>query len=470
MVLYHIDKHLSFYYNRIGMDEDKKKDSNTSLSDDNKKKHRKLKIYLTTIGSLFIIVCTIIYLTYLFTHRDSNRNPTSKVDNSNIQLIQKNLLDGFKNTKETGKYSFRISDEDINQILLNSCDDLLSGKEESCYISSDTSTFYVDYKPTLGVKTRVQYKFNNYGVNTLNEHFFILEDVPKMGSLPYMFGHRINFESFIKEVSKNSGLPLRWENAMLVASPVKLFDYFPSEDIKSFMKGLISAKPECILVDPNSLFGFDINLSLFKSNNIPTKEVSELLPDLYSQVSGSITPEFLSSIPSKESKEACILKVSDINKLISSKFTKKVIGHASLDLSDVEVILEVNDLYVSLLDTGHLTFVMPVSINGYMIYFINNSNITTSPNEMIMEIELSNTPTLNGLEIKGSYLGDVVISELSSVLTSVSSGYSYLSFVDGNKTWYFDFNDIITSILYEGSITPIVGEPSGFSVIVTSKI
>ena len=149
---------------------------------------------------------------------------------------------------------------------------------------------------------------------------------------------------------------------------------------------------------------------------------------------------------------------------------KDPIYYASLDLSDVEVTLEVNDLYVSLLDTGHLTFVMPVSINGYMIYFINNSNITTSPNEMIMEIELSSTPTLNGLEIKGSYLGDVVISELSSVLTSVSSGYSYLSFVDGNKTWYFDFDEIITSILYEGSITPIVGEPSGFSVIVTSKI
>lgn len=450
------------------MVEEEKNSSDTSLTIDNKNKHKKLKKVFIILGCVIVLLFTLTYLIFLISHKDSNRNPTVKKETSNIQLIQKNLIEGFKNTKDTGKFSFRMSDEDINQILLNSTEGLLSGKEESCYIDSKTSTFYVDYKSTLGVKTRVSYVFDNYGINPSKEHVLIPTQVPKMGMLPYMWGHRINFESFINEVSKKSGLPIRWENAMLIVSPNKLFEYFPNENIKSFVNGLINAKPECVSIDPNSLFGFDINFSLFSGSSLPNKEVSDVLPDLYSQVSNSLTNEFLESIPSGESKKACSISVSDINKVISSKFSKRVFEHVSIDLTDVDVSLEVSDLYISLTDTGHVSFIMPVSINGYKLNFVVNSDFIASSNKIMFEFRLIKKAMLNNVAFQDNYVEDAIISELSKCLDVVADSFSYISYTSSNYTLCFDFKNTLGPGLYEGSVTSNVLDPKGFDIIVTA--
>ncbi|MBQ0009225.1 MAG: hypothetical protein KBS97_03015 [Firmicutes bacterium] len=456
------------------MVEEEKNSGDTSLTIDNKKKHKKLKKVFIILGCIIVLLFTLTYLIFLISHKDSSRNPTVKKETTNIQLIQKDLIEGFKNTKDTGRFSFRMSDEDINQILLNSTEGLLSGKEESCYIDSKVSTFYVDYKSTLGVKTRVSYVFDNYGINPSKEHVLIPTQVPRMGMLPYMWGHRMNFESFINEVSKKSGLPIRWENAMLIVSPNKLFEYFPNENIKSFVNGLISAKPECVSIDPNSLFGFDIDFSLFRGSNIPGKDISDTLPNLYSQVNDSLTPEFLGSISSGESKKACSISVADINKLIYSKFSKRVIEQASIDLTDVDVTLKVDDLYVSLIDTSHLAILMPVSINGYNLYFVNNSIITTFPKTMVVNFEILTKVMLNNVEFpKEGYVGNVVISSLLESLNDICKDISYMNFKSDSNTLSLDLSNIEKTnpdfTFYNGTISTNVVDPKGFDVIVTAQ-
>ena len=452
------------------MEEEKKQEENK----DNKKKHWKLKVGIVLSLSMVVILLTAIYLTFLITHKDTNRNKITISENSNTELIQKNLIEGFKDIKDSGRYSFRLPDDDINKILLNSSSDLLSSKDESCYIDSSTSTFYVDLKPTLGVSTRVCYAFKEYAVTNTNEHIFKCEATPTMGKLPYVFGHRITFESFFEEVSKRSGLPIRFEDAMLTVSPIKLFEYFPNDNIKSFVNGLISSKPECISIDPNSLFGFDINLSLFSGASIPSKEVSELLPDLHSRVTNSLNTEFLDSIGTDESKEACFISVLDINKVISSKFVSKVIENASFDFVDVSVKLTVDDLYISLTDTGHLSIVMPVSINGYKMYFLLSSDIITFSNDMMVKFQISGNTTLKDVTFtKDSYIGNMIISSLRNVFEDVSSEYSYIKYVSSDSMLSIDFTDIQKSItelrfFYKSTIVPVISSESGFSVVVTS--
>lgn len=57
---------------------------------------------------------TVTYITCLVTHKDKNRNPNTYTNNDNVSLIENNMIDAFFNTKETGKFLFRLSDKDFN--------------------------------------------------------------------------------------------------------------------------------------------------------------------------------------------------------------------------------------------------------------------------------------------------------------------------------------------------------------------
>lgn len=72
-----------------------------------------------------VVLLTATYITYLVTHKDKNRNDNTYSNNDNVSLIEKNMIDAFSNTKDTGKFSFRLSDQDINQMLKNAPNDVM---------------------------------------------------------------------------------------------------------------------------------------------------------------------------------------------------------------------------------------------------------------------------------------------------------------------------------------------------------
>ncbi len=439
---------------------DERKDESKEQKKDNKKNHKKLKIALTISLCSVLVLLTGVYLLFFFTHKDSNRNPNIKGEMNNTQIIEKNLIEGFSTTKDTGRYTFRLPQDDLNQILLNSSSDLLLGKEESIYIDSSSLTFYVDFKPILGVPTRVGYTFKNFGVNPSKEHVYILEDVPKMGKLPYMWGHRFNFEDFMKEVSKRSNLPLTWDNAVLTASPVKLLEYYPDEGVRNILSELIKAKPECLIIDPNSLFGFDIDLSKFKSATIPSREMSQTLLNLEDQVKSSLTSEFLSSIPIGESKVATSLSIKDINKHFDIK----------LDSPTRKIYLE--DVYIYLKDNEHISYVVDTSFNGYILSFEVNSLITSLPKKMTLQSELPFEVYLNGIKFdKDSFIGSDVISNFFTYLDKVSEKYKYIVFNRSNTCLSIDLSYLSSEVTdfedFKGQLIPNLSEPQGFDVLVT---
>lgn len=449
-----------------------------SLENNKKKKFslsKKARIIILILGCLFVILLSAVYLIFLLSHRDYSRNPYTKVSNSNIQLIQKNLMDGFKDTKESGKYVFKLSDEDINHILLNSTEELLPSKSESIYLNSSESMLYVDLKPTFGVPTRVRYNITNIGLTQTKEHIYQIITPGKMGKLPYVLGHHIKPEEFVCELSNRSGLPLSWVGGALVVSPSKLIEVFPSTPIKSFLNEVINAKPECLSIDPNSMFGFTIDFSRLNPNPSIEKKIAEELPDLYSRVSNSLTTEFLSSIPIGESKKACSIGVSDINKLISSKFSRFELEHALIDSSDVSVSLAIEDIYVSLTDVTHLDFVVVTSINDYKVYFNLSSVINSIPNKMIIEFELQdNFMISNGSIPKDSYIGTKLMSSLETILQDTSTSYnSYMLYLTSNRHLILDFTSIGDLIpgfaAYPSKIIPSSTEPDMFDLIVTAK-
>ena len=76
-----------------------------------------------------VIFMTATYIIYLVTRIDKNRNPNTYNENSYVSLIEKNMIDAFSNTKDTGK--FLLSDSDIYQMIKNTSDHVLNDKSNN---------------------------------------------------------------------------------------------------------------------------------------------------------------------------------------------------------------------------------------------------------------------------------------------------------------------------------------------------
>ena len=435
-----------------------------------KVRRRKIIILISLI--FFIIFTFFIFIFYYATHGDSKRNENVNEGNSNISLIEKNLVEGFKDTKTTGIYSFRLPDKDINQMLLSINKDSLWKNAESVYYENkDEHHFYVDLKPRLFLKTRVDVLLFDEGQieNTYTKSIKII--YKKMGKLQYL-PSRLNYAEFSNEISNKTLLPVTYNSDSFVISPVTLLDYFPNQKVLSYLKELINIKPECLTLDNNSLFGFDINLSLFRDNSL-IKEISYDKEMLDSKVQSSLSSAFLSSISEGESKAACSLSISNINGLISSKLDLNPQERLISSLSNRMVLVGINDVFITLKDQTHLSFITVISFNGYEIYVENVSQIETYESDLEITFMLNDKYLFKNKELSGgeNQILNSIKNSLLSTLIHLDSEYNFFSYEQQNNSFTIDLRNVGDSVpyffMYEGTIAPNLAIPSGFDVIIS---
>ena len=128
-----------------------------SKDKDKNKKHKKLKIALL-VGSIFLLITLVVLLIIIINLvKDNNRSTYVRRNIDSSEIIKKNYIDGFNSTSSTGKFSYILPEEDINELLAIGNDSLNDKHIESIYYSVDESGiryFYVDLTKVV-IKTCV---------------------------------------------------------------------------------------------------------------------------------------------------------------------------------------------------------------------------------------------------------------------------------------------------------------------------
>ena len=410
---------------------------------DNHPFKHKLKVLLTLFLCLVVVLLTATYITYLVTHKDTNRNTYTCNENSSVCLIEKNMIDAFSNTKDTGKFSFSLSDSDINQMIKNASDHVLNDRSESMYYESKNNHhyFYINLKPKLFVSTRVVIDTSIEGVTNVNEVVLQINKV-SMGKLPYIKQANYLNEDFFNKLSEYSLLPIKYSKSTktIITYPYKLMDYFPSGEYVDILKKLIDTKPEVLAATGDSLFGFDIDFSSFRSSNLVNPNRSEEVIDLKERVESSITEDFLDSIPSGESKVACSFTIGELNRLIYNSINvldKEIYEH---NLTENKCVLGITDVF-GFVESGNFIYRVVFSINGYEIDFDIKSEIFEFNTGLMLRLFAKDIVKCGGYEFAADdSLSKTIRSYLGKVLSDLSSHCDYLEYTNTNQSLTFDFS------------------------------
>lgn len=435
---------------------------------------KRFKIAILCTLTALIVLATATYIIFLITHKDKKRNTNVDSNKTTSALIEKNLFEGFNNVSSTGKYSFRLSDEDINQIILNAdVKDLLWDKALNLYYdSSDGNHFYVDLKKTLGVKTRVDYSFENVGFTADGKHIYAL-NTKTMGKLNYFPCH-LDVSTFLDKLSEKTGLPISYLDGAYLSSPIEFIEYFPDASVKSYLKELIALKPQCFKLDPGSMFGFDIDFSLFNNSSIPGKETSETNKELSELVKANVTEDFLYSIGTGETNTAYNVSMGDINFMLGFKLDLLENITFTNELTSKEIDIGFDDIYVYIKDSTHLCFIEVLSINGYKLYIENDAiiDLISYPFSLRMGFMINTLSSLNGSTLsKESELGKFAFNQLTKVTNGLASIFSYISYEEND--YYLDINleDFIAQIigieLYDYQVVVNTSIPNSFDLVFT---
>lgn len=429
------------------MDKNNKKTDTKQYEEKHSRKY-KVKVFLTAFLCLFLILVTAVYILYIVTHKDKNRDNNTYNDNANTSLIEKNVVDAFKDTEMTGKISFNIPTTDVNQMLHNASTHILNEKVKSMYYESDGEHHYFcfDLKPKLFVKTRVVV---DTVIEGFTEDFDMVLGISKvkMGKLSYLNKDKFLNQSFFEEVSKYSSLPISYNGDIkkIVVSPPKLFDCFPSGELFDVIKELVNGNPQIMTPSINSLFGFNIDLSSFRKTGIRHESSNVDVINLEERVTSNVTQDLLDTLSAGESKIACSFTVDEFNAYLRLNKPTLVKSEYLNGLTDNVISIETKDLYASFL-ADQIQYTLVIDINGYEIDF-----------------DIDTSSALSGVKFKFNILHDVVSksgsvsfnkesstygalsSYLFDTLTKLGESYSFFTFNNANKLFSIDFGYVVNS-------------------------
>ena len=269
-------------------------------------------------------------------------------------------------------------------------------------------------------------------------------------------------------------LPIKYSRSTktIITYPLKLMSYFPTGEYTNILKELINLKPEVIKPTTDSLFGFDIDFSSFRSEKHSNPNRSEEVVDIKQRVESSITEDFLTSIPSEESRVPCLFTLGELNRLI----------YNNIDVLDNEIhehsltsnvcVLKISDVSIYIESTNFI-YRVSLSINGYEIDFDIKSKVFDSNTDLTLLISTGDKVKCGGNELDvNNQVSTKIKGYLEEVLTKFASKYDYIKYLTSDLSLIFDFSyleDVVYSLLfYDTTIKVNYLDPITFEFIITN--
>ena len=330
----------------------------------NNKRSKRLRRYISISVSVSLFLATVLLVMWFILLRDTNRNTHTRSGLTTSQIIEKNYVKGFKNTKNNGKFSYILSEDDMNDLLYDGVKEAKDKHVESIYFENNKNgqyTFYVDLKKTF-IKTRavVSTYVEDYGYDYVNLKIISVK-MGKVESTKTLIKKGYLTSDWIDRYFKACHLPITYneKTKVLTYEVGNYFNVFPETKISKTFFNLAQQDKTRLSVDPSTL-GFIVDFSKLRSkDDLSINTSADPIPNFYDELKASCETEF-AGMSMGEEKTIYSISEHDFANLLKSSISssfKETIDPVNFDLVDAQPTFKENEIDVSLL----------FSLDGYLI-------------------------------------------------------------------------------------------------------
>lgn len=412
---------------------------------DSKKKNKVLKIISITLCGLIVLFLLLLLTNYIVTH-DNNRSNIENKNLNNTEIIKKNYIDGYKNIQEDGFFTFKMSEEDINQMLSNSMKEINDDRVSAIYYEKgeeDHHYFYADLKPHL-FKTRVALDTVSY-VDNVNKVVELQVIDAKLGKFPILNKIKNNgylTNDFVSKVSEKANLPISFndETNTFKVEPLKFVNYFETGELSKLLLNEVFSNKDNIRV--SSLMNMRVDFSSLRSMKHKPSRTQGTLVNPLERVSSVITDGLIDSMSPGDSETTLALTSEEYSDYFKSELKDKKETYSSsltsntleFYIKDIEAVLSVNQI----------KYMFNISINGYMVDASIFFDIKNSTYDGKLQTQLNTSKMYFG-DIEKAVNDDIGVfiqGLLDEEMTSLASKYAFIEYASTNKLFTLNFSSI----------------------------
>ena len=353
-----------------------------------KKKHKKWPIIVAISVGTPILLVVVILIVLLATITDKNRSTYVRSEATYTEIINKNIIKGFKDTSTTGKFTFSLDESDINDLLYDAKEAIKSPYVENIYYkrSGGKHTFFVDIG-NIPLKTRASVETSieegaNHTVNLKIDKIKLgnLAAPKKVVNMIYDYSDDLN-----KEFEKNK-LPIKLlkDKKCFQVDPLGYISNFPMDGTSGIFWDLIQDNKDIVSVDSENL-GLIVDLSKFRSpGDLSVKTYEGDTPNFYNSLKSNFEDESAGAkFLSGETVTAYQIAADDFNHLLQKSLPTDKKEEITSPLTTDKAVFNLVGTNTTFLDEGKIDVATIYSLNGYLIDIHLGASLTDSSNTYV---------------------------------------------------------------------------------------
>ena len=332
------------------------------------KKKTWLKVLIISLSSVLVLSSAALLTAFILVY-DKNRCEGTPSETATSEIIRKNYVNGFDNIKDTGKFTFGLSEDDVNSLLAIGKKSINNDHISAIYYSrSDENhhTFYVDLEKTF-IKTRV----------VIDTTASLQSDLTYVLKVERISIGKINFnrildaignagDNLLNDYFKASKLPITYSGELnqFLIKPKEFISLFPKNNICSTFFDLVIERPNTVEINPNSM-GFSVDFSsLRKSDHVNFVPSAITYGDFYNDLKDECESQF----PGLTSGTTTVYKITkaEFNQLVCDSLPSTRQTVISDLTGDKEVVFEALGSQTSFLN-DYVYINLVYSLNGYEV-------------------------------------------------------------------------------------------------------
>ena len=345
------------------------------------------------IGIPVVLIATLLIVTVAVLS-DKHRNTHQKTDAEYAEIVKKNVIKGFEHTSETGKFTFSLEEDDINDLLGGAAEALNTKYVESIYYENkeDKHTFYVDLGG-IPIKSRVALTTSIKDSNDSKIHLNIDSiKVGKLNASNFVTKKLFQFSDKINSYFTSAHIPvsLDSENKDFVVDPFSYISTFPEGSTTSVFWDIIEENKDLVTIE-KSKFGLTVDFSAFRSSpDLVVKEYNEPLPDFFTKLKEQTIAGYTSASSGTEFV-AYSISEDQFNQLLQKSLPTDKKEELTSTLTDKKATFNLVGTKTSIISDDFVDVATIYSLNGYLVdAHIKLEFVDESTNYVDASLEIKN--------------------------------------------------------------------------------
>ena len=410
--------------------------------DEKRDKKKRITFLITFSVSAALFLITVLFVLWAILLGDKNRSNHVRSETEYSEIIKKNYIKGFESTSKDGSFSFRLREDEMNDLLFDGVKEINDRHIENIYYEKgddNTHIFYADLTKTI-VKTRAVISTSVVEDDNVSANSIYLKinsvKIGKINATNLLTHKGYLTEEFLNKYFEASHLPISYDHTyrLFVISPTKYIDLFPKGELSSLFWQKVQ---NSVRVDPKTL-GISVDFSKLRYN-LDTSKISynSYTSDYYEEVKAAANSLNIGSMDIGDSAVIYEISEKDFSTLLKRNLPNNTKEEVCSTILTSKVTFDLVDVYSSFVNGQEINVTFVYSINDYLIDvdlkldFFDDSTAYFDFS-FIVEYQVSlGGDNFEGFENKYvSHFAGILSKTLTNVSTSNSNCFAYSSSQD----------------------------------------